>query len=121
MGKLESVFEYNRPEKRRTHLINKWQALKTKFANRYTKMADDNGCNFAGTFADDSIDLNSINTSRDMHRVEAAFSTWGQAFTYDCTKEERNTHTKWFFRNMKHVRRVASLTRSKLDCLSKPT
>ena len=64
MTKLESVFEYNRPGKRRPHLIKKWQALKTKFASRYTKMADDNGCNFAGSYDDDSVDFDSINTCR---------------------------------------------------------
>ena len=43
MNKLESVFEYNRPEKPRTRLMNKWQEFKTEFASRYAKMTDNKG------------------------------------------------------------------------------
>ena len=45
-----------------------------------------------------------------------SFATWGQKFTYDCMKEQRGTHTKWFDRNIKHVKRVAARTRDRLDC-----
>ena len=44
-------------------------------------------------------------TIQDINRVEASFSDWGQQFTYDCNKEKRRTHAKWFVRNMKHVAR----------------
>ena len=53
---------------------------------------------------------------QDINHVEAAFSAWGQEFTYDCTKEARGTHSKWFERNIKHVERVADRTRSQLGC-----
>ena len=53
---------------------------------------------------------------KEIKRVEVAFRSWGQAFTYDCTKEKRNKHTKWFERNIKHVERVASKTKSRLSC-----
>ena len=55
-------------------------------------------------------------TFQDINRVEASFSNWGQQFTYDCNKEERGFHDKWFVRNMKHVVRIAELTRSRLNC-----
>ena len=77
VNKLESVFEYNRPEKPRTHLMNKWQAIKTKFTNRYTEMTDDKGCNFSISYNDDSVDFNSINTCR----VSFLFSPYCVAHT----------------------------------------
>ena len=64
MDKLVSVFENNRPEKPRNHLMKKWQALKTKFTDRYAKMAVDKGCLFADSHDDSSIDWDSVNTCR---------------------------------------------------------
>ena len=53
---------------------------------------------------------------QDINQVEEAFSAWGLEFTYDCTKEKRGTQNKWFERNIQQVERVASRTRSRLDC-----
>ena len=64
INKLESVFEVQRPGKPRPHLTKKWQALKTKFVERYTKMATDKGCSFAESYEDNSIDFDSVNTCR---------------------------------------------------------
>ena len=46
LGKLESVFEANRPGKARTHLSTKWKNLEEKCTKRYDKMKAD-GCEFA--------------------------------------------------------------------------
>ena len=53
---------------------------------------------------------------QDINQTEAAISNWGQEFTYDCNKEERGTHDKWFLRNIAHVQRVANLTRYRFHC-----
>ena len=64
---------------------------------------------------------------QDINQVEESFSNWGQQFTYDCNKEKRRipshhyynsfpTHTRWFDRKIKHVAKIADLTRSKLNC-----
>merc|ERR1711953_119968 len=104
---MESVFEKNRPSKPRVHLMEKWTRLSEKFIRRFESVSD-NDCDFAGTYEDDSVDFNSISTCRDINQVEAAFTAWGQEFTYDCNKEKRGTHTKWFDRNIQHVERVAT-------------
>ena len=57
-----------------------------------------------------------ISNIKDITQVEESFSNWGQQFTYDCNKEKRGFHAKWFVRNMKHVARIAKLTRSRLNC-----
>ena len=136
VDKMESVFEKNRPDKPRIHLMEKWTRLSEKFIRRFESISD-NDCDFADTYEDDSVDFNSISTCRvsfqniltfgefdhcsdrliqDINRVEAAFSAWGQEFTYDCNKEKRGTHTKWFDRNIQHVERVAARTRPRLNC-----
>ena len=63
VDKMESVFEENRPSKPRIHLMEKWTRLSEKFIRRYESVSD-NGCDFAGTYEDDSVDFNSISTCR---------------------------------------------------------
>ena len=63
VDKMESVFEENRPSKPRSHLMEKWTRLSEKFIRRYESVSD-NGCDFAGTYEDDSVDFNSISTCR---------------------------------------------------------
>ena len=64
VGKMESVFEENRPGKPRTQLLKKWQKLSSKFSDRYRKIVSEKGCNFAGTYEDDSVDFDSVKTCR---------------------------------------------------------
>ena len=53
---------------------------------------------------------------QDINRVEASLKAWGQQFTYDCNKQKRSTHSKWFDRNVKHVERVADKIRNQIGC-----
>ena len=76
ISKVESIFEENRPGKPRTHLLKKWQALETKFANRYKKMAVDKGCNFANSHNDDSINWDSVNTCKVRFILTVALSLY---------------------------------------------
>ena len=55
LGKLESVFEENRPGKPRTHLMTKWKKLESKSIQRHNQMKS-NGCQFADSFEFDGID-----------------------------------------------------------------
>ena len=63
LGKLESVFEENRPGKPRTHLITKWKKLERKSIDRYNQMKS-NGCEFADSFDIDGIDFDTVNMCR---------------------------------------------------------
>ena len=60
LGKLESVFEVNRPGKPRTHLMTKWKKLESKSIQRYNQMKS-NGCQFADSFEFDGIDSDTAN------------------------------------------------------------
>ena len=53
---------------------------------------------------------------QDINRVEASFEKWGKAFTYDCKKENRGTHDKWFTRVIHKINKVAQRTRIHLKC-----
>ena len=56
---VKSVFEKNRPDRPRTHLLKKWDRLYNQFAERYLKMTK-NGCNFDKDLTNlSSIDFNS--------------------------------------------------------------
>ena len=60
LGKLESVFEVNRPGKPRTHLMTKWKKLESKSVHRHNQMKS-NGCEFADSFEFDYIDFDTVN------------------------------------------------------------
>ena len=60
LGKLESVFEENRPGKPRTHLMAKWKKLESKSIQRYNKMKS-LGCQFPDSFQNEDVDFDSIN------------------------------------------------------------
>ena len=61
VDKMESVFEDNRPNRPRTHLLAKWGKLRMKTNARYTRMQG-NGCEFTNTWSDDNIDFDNVNT-----------------------------------------------------------
>merc|ERR1712131_411018 len=115
VDKIQAVFEQNRPGKSREHLLTKWERLGSKFVGRFGEVTD-NGCDFMNTYTDNSVDFDSVDTCRDINQVEAAFATWGRQYTYDCKKVKKNKHKKWFDRNNRHVKRVASKTRDRLNC-----
>merc|ERR1712176_1079051 len=114
VDKLQAVFDENRPGKGRTWLLKKWKKLSDKFIDRYESVAQ--YCQIDERFEDDSVDFDSINTCKDINRVEASFYAWGKQFTYDCMKEKRDTHNKWLKRVLGHVKRVGVRTRGRLDC-----
>ena len=60
LGKLDSVFEVNRPGKPRTHLMTKWKKLESKSVHRHNQMKS-NGCEFADSFEFDGIDFDTVN------------------------------------------------------------
>ena len=64
VDKMQSVFEDNRPGKPRTKLLKKWQKLSKKFSDRYRKIVNGKGCNFADTYTNDSLDFDSVKTCR---------------------------------------------------------
>ena len=79
VDKMESVFEENRPGKPRTQLLKKWQKLSNKFLDRYRKMVNEKGCNFADTYTDDSVDFDSVETcrvSRNFLDFYSKYSCW---------------------------------------------
>ena len=61
VDKMESVFEDNRPDRPRTHLLAKWEKLRLKHNGRYKSMQN-NGCEFTNTWSDDNIDFDNVNT-----------------------------------------------------------
>ena len=61
--KVRSVFQDNRPGKPRTHLLTKWKKLSDSFVNRFKELASQ-GCDFADTYEDNSIDFNTINACK---------------------------------------------------------
>ena len=63
VNKMEAVFENDRPKKRRSQLLDKWQKIAEKFVKRYEKVAS-NDCNLDETYEDDSVDFSSVNTCR---------------------------------------------------------
>ena len=60
LGKLESVFDENRPGKPRTHLMSKWEKLERKSIQRYNQMKT-NGCEFSDSFEYDEINFDVVN------------------------------------------------------------
>ena len=61
VDKIQSVFEDNRPDRPRTHLLAKWEKLRMKTNARYTRMQG-NGCEFTNTWSDNNIDFDNVNT-----------------------------------------------------------
>merc|ERR1712156_990187 len=72
-NKLTAVFEDNRPNKGRNHLLQKWKKLLQKYKRRYNSMENNDCSNFDDTYDDNSVDFNSINACRDINRVADAF------------------------------------------------
>ena len=64
VDKIETVFEDNRPGKPRTKLLKKWQKLSDKFEGRYSMLADVKGCDFVGSYEDNSVDFDSVKKCR---------------------------------------------------------
>ena len=61
VDKMQAVFEDNRPGRPRTHLLNKWERLRSKGVRRYNQMQA-NGCEFTDSWSNDSIDFDNVNT-----------------------------------------------------------
>ena len=57
--KMQIIFENDRPRKLRSQLLKKWQKLGDKFVQKYDAIAR-NGCDFANTYEDDSVDFKSV-------------------------------------------------------------
>ena len=54
VDKIREIFEADRPDKARTHLLKKWGKLSDKFNGRYESMTN-SGCQFPNTYDDDSM------------------------------------------------------------------
>ena len=76
VGKIQEIFEADRPGKARPHLLKKWEKLRDKFNGRYESMAN-SGCDFADTYQDNSmrivLDFETIDACRVSVRVLAIF------------------------------------------------
>ena len=59
IGKLESVFEVNRPGKPRTHLIKKWKHVVSKTVKQY-KTLQAAGCDFDDNFEDENVNFDTV-------------------------------------------------------------
>ena len=78
LGKLETVFEENRPGKPRTHLMAKWKNLKAKSTQRYNKMKA-NGCEFSDSYEFEGINFdttNVCNVSFIIYQFSLTHSLW---------------------------------------------
>jgi len=115
VGKLESVFEDNRPNKARTHLLTKWNRIRERMVQKYNRMKN-NGCEYPETWSDDSVNFDSINMCDDIDDVKTAFGNWSETFTRDCNKVARGMEMRYHNRKRRHIQAVAGATTYRLGC-----
>ena len=76
VDKIQEIFEADRPDKARPHLLKKWEKLSDKFIARYELM-EKSGCDFADTYDDDSmrtvLDFDTIDACRVSEMIIVVF------------------------------------------------
>ena len=70
-AKMEAIFQ-NGFQRQRPKLLGQWKKQSKKFGDRHKNLARE--CYFVGTYEDDSVDFNSVNTCRVSFKDFAPFS-----------------------------------------------